>query len=825
MAQSQTFSPSFLGNSGEYGGGVTVYDINNDGWDDVSYPTADDSVLTYINNQGVFELHRFFAQNGDGRQIVFGDYDNDGDADALIATSGGYPSLYEQVGDLEFVDVSYKLNISSMAPSFLSGCNFVDFNQDGLLDIYVSNYLYTSPSRCYLFINNGDGNYTESAADYGMMSENRFILNSVFADFNNDQKLDFWVGNDRTHKEQLFLKNPGNSYSPTTPDASLSLVINTMSVSPCDYDRDGDLDIYLANSEMGNCLMNNTAGAFSNVADATPFELNRFCWGALWIDLHNDMWSDLLVATRENYINFQTKDAILMNSQGVITNQEYSFSFNDVDGTYAFAKGDFNNDFRPDFSVAHDGLTHHEYVINQFTQSHAVGLTLEGTTCNRDAFGSQIHYFVEGQQVNENLYSGFGYCSQNSKRFLLACGNHAGIDSLQVVWPTGQSEWWYNLTTETNFHLVEGEGNKVFADWNSEYAICPNESITLSLPLGLVGVWSNGFVGNELTVTEPGEYFATINGQAQTQTVLVTTEVNALADISFASPHCFDEASGRIELSSGQALSVMINGSSQNLPLNNLGVGTYTIEWISNGGCIYSDEISLSNPEPLAATISTADMVCVENQFSQLNIDQVLNFTYPFDVVLNSSEVITVESESSLPMQIALNTAGVYDLMLIDDLGCQYTTSFVVDLAPILSATIIQTQGGENGIFVAEVNASGGIPPLQYYWNNGVVSDEAIFDIPGSVNCIITDALGCSVEVESEITNLHELATSIVQSGHLFSSTRTMERVDVIDLTGKEIAHFTNCRSWSLDGLAVGVYCLILNNQETIKVWINSNEK
>jgi hypothetical protein len=818
-AQTFIFSPSFSGNSSEYGGGITVYDINNDGWDDVSIPNAGDSVHTYINNQGVFEYHHFFAQNGDGRQIVFGDYDNDGDADAAIATSGGYPSLYEQVGNLEFIDVSYKLNPADLEPSFMSGITFGDVNGDGLLDIYLTNYFYTAESRCYLFINDGEGGFEESAEDYGILSENRYIFNSVIADFNQDHQLDIWNGNDRIHREQLFLNSGSNFFNDIAPEEEIPFIINTMSVSPHDYDHDGDLDVYLSNSEQGNCLLQNQEDSeYENVAANTPLAVNRFCWGALWIDLNGDMWTDLLVGTRENYLMYQTRDAVLINNQGGFTNQELAYGFNAINGTYAFAKGDFNRDFRSDFTTLHDGNTQNEYVLNSYTQNRAVEVTLEGTSCNRDAFGSMIHYYVNGQHLTEAHFNSYGYNSQNSQHILLSCGMNARIDSLQVVWPSGDSEWWYNLPRQQRFHLKQGEGNLVFTGWSTNEVICPGETVQLSLPEGLIGLWSNGAFGNSISFDQPGDYFATING-AVTNVVSVQVDQNLLNDYTLTPISCYGQADAQVDFNLSLLGTVLVNGVSTTLPLQNLASGEYAVQWISPMGCSFQQTVEIVDPAPIALQLENAEMVCDESSLSELVLSNVQNATAPCTISLNGSFASTMWEELSTSLAVTLQGYGSFELLMTDANGCTYEGSFEILAAPPMTITLTQLSGGENNEFNMSGTVSGGLPPFQWIWSNGDSFPETSFASAGSISCMVVDALGCKAEVQWEITGVEQVSElEIRRIGNDFYSSRMIQNIRIFDETGKSIIALTNMNQWSLNGMANGVYICVIDHNQVIKV-------
>src|SRR5881394_183234 len=331
------------------GCGCAFIDYDNDGWMDIF-------ILSGTRMEGAPEgtSNRLYKNNRDGTftdvtekaglhyagwaaGVCVGDYNNDGFED-LFCTYFGQNKLYRNNGDGTFTDVTKDAGLQNETPRWGAGCTFVDYNCDGHLDLFVSNYLRFDlahvpkpgansncnwkgvPVECgprglppvypSLYRNNGDGTFTDVSRQAGI-SELResYGMTAVAADFNEDGWPDIYVACDST--PSLLLINSGKGTF--TEEGVLRGVALSedgmeqagMGIAIGDYDLDGHLDIFKTHfAEDTNGLYHNDGkGNFEDITRAAKIgvETHYICWGAGMIDLDNDGLPDLFMTTGSVY--------------------------------------------------------------------------------------------------------------------------------------------------------------------------------------------------------------------------------------------------------------------------------------------------------------------------------------------------------------------------------------------------------------------------------------------------------------------------------------------------------------------------------------------
>ena len=247
----------------------------------------------------------------------------------------------------------------------------------------------------------------------------------------------------------------------------LNLTILAMSSSFSDYDRDGDMDLYVSNGSNGNYLLRNnlnTHGNFENIAVQEEVEVGQISWGASWFDHNNDTWPDLYVATGITVyteiplflmiMDISPISFSLMMVGSPMTNASLSTPLNDQ-YSFAVATGDYNNDGFPDI-VSHQIGDHAIVLAGIPNDNHYLKIRPQGVTVNRDAIGAVVKVFHSGGVEMNVVFCGDKYLAQNSRHLHFGLGTSAQIDSVVVQWPGGGEEVFTGISIDTSIVLIEG---------------------------------------------------------------------------------------------------------------------------------------------------------------------------------------------------------------------------------------------------------------------------------------------------------------------------------------------------------------------------------
>ncbi len=257
------YYPPFINEPQRFGmikhgpGGITVVDYDNDGWDDLMIPDGVESKLFRNTRDGKFEdvtVKTGLAKLDGVSTAVFADYDNDGDKDAFVSRTYKPNQLFKNNGDGTFTDATAKSGIGEDCCTTVA--SWADYNNDGLLDLYVGRYLDPRtdiPTTFYarnglpnqLYKNNGNGAFTNVTVEAGV-GELGLCLGSVFGDYDDDGFADLYVVNDFGRKT-LYHNRGDGTFEDVTVHAGTLAYGAGMSATYGDYDNDLKGDLYCAN--------------------------------------------------------------------------------------------------------------------------------------------------------------------------------------------------------------------------------------------------------------------------------------------------------------------------------------------------------------------------------------------------------------------------------------------------------------------------------------------------------------------------------------------------------------------------------------------------
>ena len=502
------------------GSGCAFIDFDNDGWMDLYLvnsgpsdfytPTKTIRNALYKNNRdGTFTdvTERAGVPGGTfGMGVAVGDFDGDGYPD-MVVTAYGRPILYRNNGNGTFTDVTQKAGLD--IPGWTTSAVWFDYDNDGKLDLFLCSFVQFSakmnvvcgdnklgrryyciprvfkPTPSLLFHNNGDGTFTRTSTGTDIEKALGKALGVVATDVNNDGLLDLFVANDTVQNFLFVNRGPGPGGTTKWEELGLAAEVafsangqprSGMGVDAADFDQDGLQDLFVANvdQEMFSLYKNRGAESFSDVAHANGIaQATRLLsgWGLKFFDYDNDGHLDLLLANGhpddmiENYsTQVKYKEPLLLFrneggklrdvSKGAGTAFERSFP------ARGLAVGDFNNDGRLDVVISNNGAAPEVLKNVSGAGHHWLGLTLQGTGCNRDAIGAKITWSFGGQTRSRFKSSGGSYLSSHDPREVLGIGTATAIDWVEIAWPqpSGRVERIAAPPIDRYVRIVEGKG-------------------------------------------------------------------------------------------------------------------------------------------------------------------------------------------------------------------------------------------------------------------------------------------------------------------------------------------------------------------------------
>jgi hypothetical protein len=481
----------------EYGGGVSFADFNNDGWDDITYATEDGAQIYFFeNNNGVFNLVTLngISNTYKTKQVIWIDYDNDGDKDLFVTAIEVINEFYRNDGGMNFTNISSTIGFFQ-TDLFTYGTSFGDIDNDGDLDAFISNRTSTEQNQRNYLYRNDEGTFVDITQSSGIPIEDeegnensQLSFCTMFFDYNKDGFQDIYLANDKTDNINRLYKNLGNgTFEDVSVASGSGIAVNAMTTTLGDYNNDGWFDIYITNTQSsqagnGNVLLkNNGDGTFTNVAEETGTTFNSLAWGAVFLDADNDTLLDLYVSGGfdGSIGSFLSAAFYHQQNDGIfVIPQNIGFE-NDTRKSFSNAIGDINNDGKPDIIVCNDTENNFLWENKTTNTNNWLKVKLEGVTTNRDGIGNTIEIFINGRSQYRYTLAGEGYISQNSYHEFFGLGEATEVDYVKVTWTgTNTEDIIYDVNANQSITIKEGIGVLTSNDiqTNSLFSLYPNPS-------------------------------------------------------------------------------------------------------------------------------------------------------------------------------------------------------------------------------------------------------------------------------------------------------------------------------------------------------------
>jgi enediyne biosynthesis protein E4 len=531
---SQTLSPGFRltdvtrqagiqfqHNSGAFGGkflpetlgsGCAFLDYDGDGWQDILLINGCDwpghkrnrtTLRLYRNNgNGTFTdvtTHAGLDVELYGMGVAVGDYNNDGFPDILI-TCVGQNRLFRNTGKGTFVDVTDYSGLGKRA-GFSTSALWFDYDRDGLLDLFVCNYVKWSPEHdvfcsldgkhksyctpeayrgetCWLFHNRGDGTFEDVTAASGIFDSSSKSLGVALFDENRDGWPDLLVAND-TQPNKLYRNQHNGTFKDAAVEAGLAFSSEGkaragMGVDVADFENSGVPGVAITNfdNEMIG-LYHLSSNSYEDIAMQSGVgaaSRNSLGFGCAFLDVNLDGWLDLVVANGhidETVRNIRGNIGYAQPPQLFLNNRKGNFHdiASEVGGNFAqpkvgrgLAYADFDRDGDLDLLLTTNNGPAYLFRNDQLEGNRSIRFRLVGTKSNRDAIGATVRVFVNGLAQSQTVKGGSSYLSQSELSLTFGLEKNDHVERVVIDWPSGRTEEYKNLAASRAYECTEAKG-------------------------------------------------------------------------------------------------------------------------------------------------------------------------------------------------------------------------------------------------------------------------------------------------------------------------------------------------------------------------------
>lgn len=746
--------------------GVSFVDFNGDGYDDLSFSGNYTDPAFLINNQDdtFSSIDLGVTNDGDMNAIQWVDYDNDGDKDLFVAVVFQGMRLYENDGNLNLTEVTLDVGLHGYYSRML-GASFGDYDNDGWLDLYVCNYHFPSDPASnshtnFLFHSNGDGTFTDVTEAAGVSDSLRASFQSAFIDFDKDGLQDIFIINDKHYNSNALYRNNGDgTFEDISQTSGWTTYGDAMCIGAGDYDNDADLDIFVTNTpDYGTDLMkyDSETQTFTDIAASAGVDYYDYItWGSLWIDYDCNMMQDLFFCTEGQWGDAAAPNKMFLNF-GDDTFGDISFDVgfgDDSARSYACAMGDIDNDGYPDIALNNLGPSLCQLWKNEGGFNQWLKVKLEGSVSNSDGIGAWIHCYADGVQQTRYKQCGANYLGQDSEYVFFGLMEETKADSLVVEWPSGHVDRFYGLYANNALSIAEGTSLYAAPEQSLGTNWCTDGTVELSIGEYAGYIWSTGETTPTITVAAPGDYSVTLT---TLEGLVFESEV---ISVQFPDPQpwqpavghetCAGLEDGTASVNMAGVSNVQWDNGQSGTDANGLAPGITVCQWTDQHGCLRTDTVWIQAATPIALDVLTdLSAWCVPDSAHVLEL--LVSGAIPIaDVATSEAAASSVWQNDSL--LISGFSPGLQNVQVTDEAGCSADFSIEIPgLAPAVEVVALEgtsCYGAADG--TAELQLD--LASVAFLWTSPTGNPEqpsdtavAVSELPaGWHGFMVTDAFGC----------------------------------------------------------------------------------
>ena len=508
-------------------GGVAVLDYNNDGRPDIFF-TNGANIATLKKDSPKYSNH-LFRNDGGGKftdvtqaaglagtgydlGVAVADYDNDGYPDIFVA-GVHHSTLYHNNGNGTFTDVTVKAGLDhpidpDYGPLMAVAAAWVDVNNDGLLDLFIVNYVqwsYSPESHCLidgvsqycnprlykgqpdqLYLNQGNGTFKDVSRQWGIRDQVGKGMSAGVADYDLDGLPDIFVANDASYN--FLFHNEGGKFKEVALEAGVALVedgnfVSGMGLDFRDFNNDGlpDIAFVALATQTFPLFQNSGGGTFQEVT--TPSNMRNLSsgmsgFGAGLYDFDNDGWKDLFVS-RGHVESTEVLGQAIDQPNTVFRNlgltppgasdksgakptvkwqaltEEAGFTAVPPARHRGCAFGDFYGDGRVDIVVTGIDADAEIWINRTENSNHWLDVALRGTRSNRDGIGARIKVVTKTITQYNHMTTSVGYASSSDGPVHFGLGPDKRADLIEIHWPSGVIQTLNNVEADRILHVTE----------------------------------------------------------------------------------------------------------------------------------------------------------------------------------------------------------------------------------------------------------------------------------------------------------------------------------------------------------------------------------
>lgn len=435
--------------------GLSLADFDGDGREDIYVTALNGGPNRLYRNKGgmIFEE---VSQNagvkyaGNSRVSAWGDIDNDGDPDLYLGNRNEPDILYINQGDGTFSEESSLRGIDN--PANTTSVVMADLNMDGWLDVYVSNI----QDRNVLYLNQGDGYFTEQAQAAGV-DDLAVGMGAVVFDYDLDGDPDIYQCHDAQIPYILFENDGDARFENVSAEAYVNYPGFGMGVDVGDFNLDGYMDMYITNLYDNVLYQNMGDGTFQNVAETYGVNDYGMGWGNVFADFDNDRLPDIYVS---NDTYFSPLPNILYRNTGSgFEIESYGDPSHSPYGGYATVASDLNDDGKLDILIANNGVPGVQLLQNiSVHQHHFISFRLEGVQSNRDAIGARLEVHTSAGIQYDQIIGNSGFGAHNGRWIHFGLADQATVEKVVIHWPSGLTQEIASIQADLKYNIREGEG-------------------------------------------------------------------------------------------------------------------------------------------------------------------------------------------------------------------------------------------------------------------------------------------------------------------------------------------------------------------------------